>query len=1129
MADLHAAITNLIPCPGDPVDLARFAWVRWWTGTERHDLHTHDLRPEADGTFSPGCDPQSGEWQIGLEWPEPRDVRQVVVDFADGVPADVRVEYWRKNWPTPAPERRPGARRGWIGRDDPWHGQWTAGRAVKTIAGTKCSFTFDPIDLPEIGDVEQLNEAEHYLARFRRTLKVRLVGSLSGGKAPPRVAGLHAYSSSVWREGRVDIRFNLDLATKVVWQGQAEAANGYILAVEPLTPEASVVKPDGSWQSQEGIRLRVLYADSPADDGSPFAVDSSDRTVITLHSNVHSFSFLIADLACGPIYIPDYGVFITWADGGMTWEAFQARWAQAPKPIYDRVGSEPEQSLSRAMAEIPPLDETKQEPFGRYLPLGVEAGRQEFALRFNGELFLDKRYLKLAGHDAARLIWPSHQLRFRFGTGDPPDFRERRGGTEQSLLDGWLPIVVSRWLDREIEYEETAFAALLDGPLTGPDARRGDEDVVAMVRFRIRNTTHGQKRARLWIAITPQEQIELDRELLIAIGRVVPAETVARQWRVAPYEAPILRLAIHTGGRGSLVTVAYADQPNASQAIPTAVIYEVDLAGGEAHTITMAIPFVSLMEWAEWQRVAGLDFEAKLADVLGYWRNWVESGGQVQVLDAILNDFHKAARIHVAISVDKDPESGLIVVPAATWTYGACGNEACWQITMLDQAGHHDRARAYLETFLRTQGALRPDGRFTSAEGALQGLDLDGGVPRLSHFAYNLDHGYIMECLANHYRYTGDRAWLERVAPNLVAACEFVIRERQNTKVIGPDGKPVPEWGLLPAGHLEDNPEWRYWFAVNAHAYAGMKAIAEVLAEIGHPEAERLGCEAAAYREDIRQAARRAMIEAPVVRLLDGTYVPHVPTRTGLRGREWGWFREAAYGALHLMECGVFEPNEPEVTWLLKDLEDNLFVSREWGRPVDLERYWFSHGGVTIQPNLTDLAIDYLRRGQIEHGLRALFNNFGGSLYSDVRAFTEHPVVEFGHGVGPFYKTPDESKALIWLRAFLLWEEGKTLHIAPGTPRAWLAPGQAFGVKRMASFFGPVSYWVEAGDTETYVRVELTAGRLPQELIVHLRRPDRRPIRLVTINGQPHTDFDAAAEVVRVRPASENMAIRVSY
>jgi hypothetical protein len=562
--------------------------------------------------------------------------------------------------------------------------------------------------------------------------------------------------------------------------------------------------------------------------------------------------------------------------------------------------------------------------------------------------------------------------------------------------------------------------------------------------------------------------------------------------------------------------------------------YEVDLASGEAHEIVLAVPFVTLTCEEQWQRVAELDFERKRADVVAYWRGYVKSGGQIDVpggqvdlSDPILGDLHKAVRVHVGVSVDKEPANGLYSVPAATWAYGVCANEACWQITMLDQAGHHDRAEAYLETYLRTQGQTGLDGRFVSAEGVMQGVDLDDGRPRRSGFSYNLDPGFIMECLADHYRYTGDQVWLERVTPNLIAACDFVTRERQATKVNGPDGEPVVEWGLLPVGHLEDNPEWRHWFAVNAHAYAGLAAIAGVLAQVGHPEAERLRGAAAAYREDIRRAARQAMVCSPVVQLLDGTYVPHVPTRASIRGREWGWFREAAYGALHLLEGGVFDPNEIEMTWVLKDLEDNLFVSRDWGRPVDLERYWFSHGGVTIQPNLQDLGIDYLRRGQVKHALRALFNNFGVSLYPDVRVFTEHPVTELGHGVGPFYKASDESKSLVWLRAFLLHEEGDMLHLAMGAPSAWFAAGQSFGVRDMASFFGPVSYRVDAKASAITVQAELDERRAPRELIVYLRCPDRQAIQRVKVNGREFADF--GAETVRVVSPPAALEIDVWY
>ncbi len=408
-------------------------------------------------------------------------------------------------------------------------------------------------------------------------------------------------------------------------------------------------------------------------------------------------------------------------------------------------------------------------------------------------------------------------------------------------------------------------------------------------------------------------------------------------------------------------------------------------------------------------------------------------------------------------------------------------------------------------------------------------MDFDGGEPVMGGFAYNLDQGVIMECLADHARYSGDRDWLARVTPNLVAACDFVIRERARTKVLDADGTRSAAWGLLPVGHLEDNPEWRHWFAVNAHAYAGLRAIAEVLAEVRHPEAERLLADALAYREDVRMAAHRAMVASPVVRLLDGTYVPHIPTRTGIRGRERGWFREAAYGALHLLEGGVYDPTEDEMTWVLEDLEDNLFVSREWGRPVDLETAWFSQGGVTIQPNLTDLAVDYLRRGEPKHALRALYNNFGVSLYPDVRVFAEHPVVELGHGVGPFYKSSDESKALVWLRHCLLHEDGDTLHIAKGAPRAWFGAGQLFAVRKMATFFGPVSFEVRSSARGYKIEISLDEKRRPPILAIHLRGPVGRAPRTVTLNGERQAESSWLDGVLAVHSPSQSLIIEVRF
>ncbi|TFG67156.1 MAG: hypothetical protein E4H27_09335, partial [Anaerolineales bacterium] len=687
------------------VDLAQFAKTRWWTGTQRHDLEIHPLNPDAGGILIPAQDPQSGAWHWGLEWTEPRDVRQVVVQFVGDPPPNVQIQYWQNTWPTPAPERLPGARRGWIGRDDPWHGQWVTARGEQNIEGTIVTFTFDPVDLPELQGIRssaQLEQAEHYLVRFRRTLKVRIV---CYGAQPPNIAELHAYSDTRWLEGEVDIRFGVESEGAQDWGGWVEGTTGTILGITPLDFDGDdAVQSNNRWQCRlshnpahsrsKGIRLSVRYASCDATSG--------DRTILSFHTHARSFSFLINDLCRGPIYIKDYGVYISWA-GGPGFGAFKAELAAKPQSIYDRVAEEPEHSLARAMREIPPLDVIKQDTYtglGRYLPLSVEAGRQEFAIRHNGELFADKDQLKLQGRDAAHLLWPGPRIRFRYGTGDPPDFRESGHTTRQSLMDGWLPVVISQWVDRDIAVEETTFVTLLDGPLTTPELRKGNEDIVAMQRFTLRNTTRTRKQASLWLLITPQEHLQLDDGKITACGRVVPAEPVSRQWRVAEYAAPRLRCTVNTSGRGDLCVIPFAEDAGHSQLIPTAVLYSISLDGGEAHTLSIHTPFASFIHASDWDRVATLDYSAKLADVVAYWRDYVETGGQIMIPDTILNDFHKAARVHVGISVDKDPDSALYVVPAATWSYGACGNEATWQITMLDQAGHHDRAEAYLETFL---------------------------------------------------------------------------------------------------------------------------------------------------------------------------------------------------------------------------------------------------------------------------------------------------------------------------------------------------------------------------------------------------------------------------------------------
>lgn len=1054
---------------------------------------------------------QNQESQI-IEWEEPRDIRRVVIAFTGPPPdpAAVRVEYWQRNWPQVDPESLDGTRRGWIGQDDPFHGRWIEPRSACTAQGNTLVFDFDPLDTLELPDVPDLEQRPAYLARYRRTLKLRVTVDTPGVLKTP---GVFVYSDA--REVPFDI-----LARRVEQSGArpytVTAYNGTVQRVEALPG---------------GAGLRVTGTATDALPGSTnctlltFRLPASDET----ETGGDGFTINLSDLRAGPLWIRDLDVYITDTANDAPFDQYRAQCEAAPRqPIYERVAQAPEQTYTRAKAEIPELDIARHPPYGFYAVLSLEANQQKFALRYNGEVFTGKGLAKLNNRILERLRWPGRDIHWRIGTGDPPDFRERNGAQRQWREEGYLPIAHTAWQDRDIAYEQAAFVAAVDDAVDPSTA-----DSVLMMRLTARNITTAPRRACVWLQVSPDEHLTLDADgHVLARGSIRPAQYSPAMMKLMPYDAPVLRASVllspgksRAGDEGAaLIPCALG---GASATFHNAVRFERELQAGESVALDIRIPFISYNAPSEWQRVDALDLRQAQTQVADFWRSQIARGAGLQLpaAERDLEDFTRAVPAHIWISATRDPVTRHIVVPPGTFWYGACGNEAAWQTVGLDCWGHHDRARDYLESLLAVQGTVKPDGDFRSADGALQAIDFDQGQVKPSHFYYNLDHGTILEGILFHYRITGDQDWLHRVAPNIVAACDFIIRERAATA-----NRDARTRGLLPPGHLEDNPEWRYWFAVNAHAYGGMKMAADALAEINHPQADRLREAAQAYRADILAAVREARVASPVVRLLNGVAVPHVPARAELRGREFGWIREVAYGAIHLWDGGLFDDDAPEVTWILQDLEDNGFVNREYGFGINVDDDWFSLGGVTSQPNLMSIDLTYLRRDQVKHAVRNFYNNLVYGLYRDMRVLTEW-MSEPGLGAGPFYKPSDEARVITWLRHHLVTEQPPdstcgdlgqwTLWLNKGAPRAWHADGESFGVTDMPTFFGPVSFSVTsrlAAQGELRAQVRLNLRRLPREIKLRLRHPAGRPIQRATINGEP-APFDAALECVSLPTA----------
>jgi hypothetical protein len=527
---------------------------------------------------------------------------------------------------------------------------------------------------------------------------------------------------------------------------------------------------------------------------------------------------------------------------------------------------------------------------------------------------------------------------------------------------------------------------------------------------------------------------------------------------------------------------------------------------------------VELLEERELKRLLEIDFKSELSKVLAFWRERLAAGMVLEVPVPEIRSFYAANLWHNLITTDRDPQTGLYNQCVGTFNYKVFANETVMVARSMDLRGEHREAERYLEPMLHFQGQEPLTGRFSTQEGVFH------SAGAYTHGKYSMNHGFTLWGVADHYLLTRDRAYLERVAPKLLKGSEFIRRERQST--MSPPGAPrSPIHGLAPAGALEDVVEFQYWFATNAYWHLGLKRAAQALAEAGHPEGSRLLAEAESYRADIERAAREAATRSAAVRLRDGRWIPYVPSRVFQhRHRTEGWIREALYSSLHLTSAEVVGPSDPLTTWILDDLEDNLFLSEESGYHLeDVDNLWFARGGMTLQPCLLDSPGVYLARDEVAAALRALWNTYALSIYPDVHCFAEW-APEFGKGAGPVYKTSDESRFVMGLRQLLVWEDGQTLWFARGAPREWLEDGKTVKIDRAPTFFGSAGLVLssEAAQGRISARVKVPSRNPPARVWLRLRHPSgKRPLRVLRGDGTPLEPERIDGEDIRIVPGEK--------
>jgi len=1026
-----------------------------------------------------------GRGIYGLQWAEERDLFEVAISFKKPYDASkASLEYWFLHWPH-NPPRMPNIE---DPVDDPWQGSWLTAKTQAACQDLTCRLTFLPLETaenPRAGNLPGL--------RYRRTVRFRLV--FPAGEQP-EIASVKAFSESEVRRAELRVLLNVDRKAEQAAPASPkfQAYNGWVRQVKPI---------------EGGAVITVDTAD-------PRPPGSNDVTVVSVTQGSESFSFTPSDVEKGPVYVPDFHAYITPASDS---KPFSKDIVKQDALIRERLAAEPEQTYERSSREIPELDPVERQGDRLYLAMGADASWQKFAFEWGGNVFISKRGTKAYGKELARLTWPGDRIRWMIGTGDPATFRPKSADSTLAQLDGYLPVGTARWTTGDVDYEEEAFATTLAGPLSSEDKTRSEQTPsVLMLRIRARNRGAAVQTAHLWLRMEPAEALAYDGSLLTAEGGRATRAHV-RLFRGA---------AIASDSSGLHASMA--------------------LDAGQESLAFVSIPFIPGLTTEERSRLVRLDFDAERGRVVDYWRGVTAQGIPWQIPEERFNIFAKGLLCRIRISATKDPNSGLYMVPAASYNYKVYANEAAFQSQLLDVAGYHDLSRMYLNTWPVVQGSKPFRGTYTDQNavfhGAKTGEDYDYTASN-----YNLDHGTVMWSLIEHYWMTRDKAWLKGVLPSLKKAADWVVGQRKLTMALD-GGVRCPEYGLLPAGHLEDNGDWGHWFSVNAYASLGMSVTARALAEAGDPEAVRYQKEADLYRADLRRAVSRAAAASPVVRLRNNTYVPYVPTRVHQRIRLFGPLRvafysrypekvlpnyrlsatrELLYGPLILVDTGVFRAGEHLARWVIDDWEDNSTMSEPLGLNVHGwvdEDLWFSRGGMVFQANLQNPIRSYLRRGEARAAIRGLYNNFVACNYRALNLFTEE-YRQWRSPSGPFYKIPDEAKFVHRLRDMILTEYEDDLLLAPATPERWLAAGQEIIVKSAPTYYGPVSYTLRGGDGEVRGTVELPQRNAYRNAWLTVRTPGGGKIASVTVDGKPWHDFEPARSRIKLPKSKTTVAVVV--
>jgi hypothetical protein len=721
-----------------------------------------------------------------------------------------------------------------------------------------------------------------------------------------------------------------------------------------------------------------------------------------------------------------------------------------------------------------------------------------------------------------------------FALGNPARLPAAAEATHE-LHKGYQPIVKSRWQTGGLTLEQVAF-----GLLPADEAvRSGTEKQDVIVRITVTNDSDAPTTSALVLLVGKAAGSQFEN---YAAFRAPVSRWQQEKMKVADVQRSLM-----VEGNVLLTYRTSAPTPVAIQPklevvqgpskqpihVNNGLRFELQLKPRETRYLDFVMAGSSkLYPATERSRMAADDFQEALRKAESRWDRALESGMKLSTPEPRLNNIYKHLVLSCLENVPKEPNVPWVLpLHSSGYAGGVWPCEFLRVSVPLDSLGFSKDMEPCLRWFTEHQSGvgkygnkdIGPDGEITSTHGCFVGAN----SPR-----WTCETGVVLWMLGSHYRYSRDAAWLKANRASVLAACDWIQKQRDTTRTTGADGKRVAHFGLLPKGRAHDWPGRLYYYSCSdAYTCKGMAEAAAALRDAGAPEADRLSAAADEYRRCILDTLHQVAYKDPDTGLL---FVPNsVYFRQADRESRGVWLLD---GPLLLFDARILHPVADAKYWQPM-LE---IVQRKWGvlgglmchfSTDDLDQ-WKSDPDSPFWYVLAAEMVwhaDFLARGELEKALLVFYSSLVYGMSEDMFETIERVNVAESN-YAPFQpNSSGNGRVLIMLRRMVIDEQDEAqgkLWLLRGCPRRWFAPGKSISVTDAPTVFGKTALHTTCTEHAITIDIDPPADPAMKHLCVAVRHPTRQKPRKVTLD-EANTTIEG--EIVTVNAPTGHLRIVAEY